>query len=363
MKYVVIFSVILSLASPLSFAKEKSSHREKEKRHYSGNSSMVKLKRQVNQNSEKITNLSEQVQQISNNTGGDTTTGGMQQQVQTNTSNINNLNTTVNNLSTQVQSNNTGISNLNSQLQTATTTLNAQSVQIQNNSNSNTNQDSQLLTNITNIFNNSNRITNLENASNGGGTTVPTIDFLSYIPAAGTKEFQEISNSSSSCTIVRHYITRTDNAVDSDIHVKESVTNGLYDCATYDFDYKLTAMSLSLVTYKDHSISAAINFDSPGEVLKVSMEEGRSFGFASTNINNAAQVAMQKSTILGVESVNVPAGAYTNCLKIETKLKSNFMMPNFERVSWHCPGVGEVKRVYYDADADNYISRLLVSVQ
>ena len=258
---------------------------------------------------------------------------------------------------TSIQANSSAVNNASAQIATLQSDLNATNTQVQ--------------TNSSNIASNTNRILALESNTGGGGSTPPpptgttptTIDFVPYVPPVGIKEFQETSSAAAACSIIRHEISRIDNANDSDIHITETYTNGFINCSIIDKDYKLTATALSVTTYKDHLKTNTITYDNPGHVLNDQMEVGKTFGYAASNIANLSQIDLQTSTVLGIENVSVPAGSFTNCLKLYTKVKSNMVIPNYEGVSWHCPNVGEVKRVYHDRNANTYVTRRLTNIQ
>jgi hypothetical protein len=56
----------------------------------------------------------------------------------------------------------------------------------------------------------------------------------------------------------------------------------------------------------------------------------------------------ERSTLLGVEDVTVPAGTFTGCLRIQVE-RWSVAVNSFSQVSWHCPGTGLVKmqQVYF----------------
>jgi hypothetical protein len=56
--------------------------------------------------------------------------------------------------------------------------------------------------------------------------------------------------------------------------------------------------------------------------------------------------AVDTRTLIGVEDVTVPAGTYTNCLKILIQRNAAAFGNDFQRVSWHCPNhIGIVKEI------------------
>ena len=93
-----------------------------------------------------------------------------------------------------------------------------------------------------------------------------------------------------------------------------------------------------------------------------SMIKGQVFGTASAisrtidGLTEAAGAILQTNVVLGVEDVVVPFGSYSACLKIHTKRNSS-QFSNFNRVSWICNGVGEVKRinVFFDGTSKTWL--------
>ena len=349
---------------------------------------------QVQSNTSAITNLTGQVQTNTGNISGNAA------QIQGNTGNINSVsaeaqaNTALNAAqATQIQANSASNAAQATQIQANSASNAAQDTQIQANTaavnaattttqtlqgnvdalttqvgtmQSDVNvQGTQVQSNTDGIASNTARISALESGSGtGGGTTLPppepapTIDFTLYIPNATTKDFQLYANAA--CTTVTHDITRVDNANDSDITITETLTNGVQNCTVYNHTYKLTVDSFSVASYNDSLVNQTIVYEAPGVLLNSSMEVGKTFGFAQAGASNPMAATMQKNTILAIEpSVTVLAGTFANCLKIQSTITSSFIIPNTEQVSWHCEGIGEVKRMYMDKSANEMRTMVL----
>jgi len=84
-------------------------------------------------------------------------------------------------------------------------------------------------------------------------------------------------------------------------------------------------------------------YDSPIPRMTSNMTRGLPWGEA-TNSTADAELIVEKVSLLGVEDITVTAGTFSACLKIHT-LRSRMGGGSFSRISWHCPDVGEVKRI------------------
>jgi len=363
----------------------------------SNTTAISNLNSQVQSNSGSIANLNGQVQDNSNNISGNRT------QIQGNTGNINRVsaeaqaNTATNNAQTSQIQGNSDTNTAQGTLIEANRAKNlAQDTLIQGNTNAidGLTADAQALqdsidglttqvgtvqaevnatttqsqTNSASIVSNIDRISALENgttAGSGGSTpndpTPAAISFLQYVPDVGTREFLESTSVNVACKIIRHNITRVDNPTDSNIHITETYTNGSVNCTVIDTDYTLTTTAFSVTGYNDDITNANVTYNAPGEIFTNTMHVGGTLGYAVSDLRSTAQITLQSNTVLAIESVSVPAGSFTSCLKIRTTLKSNIVTPNYEGVAWHCPGIGEVKRVYFDTGINSYITRELTS--
>lgn len=80
------------------------------------------------------------------------------------------------------------------------------------------------------------------------------------------------------------------------------------------------------------------------------MTPGTPWGEA-TDSSTSSLYTIEKVELMGLESITVPYSAYNNCLKIHRLRSRRSSTGNtFSRISWHCPGVGEVKRMHVHTD-------------
>lgn len=90
-------------------------------------------------------------------------------------------------------------------------------------------------------------------------------------------------------------------------------------------------------------------FDPPATSLTSTMTPGIAWGSGAVMhiteqyVSDYDQYYVEKKEVLGLEDVTVPAGTYTDCLKIHRI----FIMGNhISRIEWFCPNIGLVKRIH-----------------
>jgi len=89
-------------------------------------------------------------------------------------------------------------------------------------------------------------------------------------------------------------------------------------------------------------------YDSPVPIATSAMIPGVAWGsgvvMKRTDLNGTLPDGyyVDKNEILGVEDITVPAGTYTDCLKIH---RVRYEGGNYSRIDWVCPNMGVVKRV------------------
>ena len=87
----------------------------------------------------------------------------------------------------------------------------------------------------------------------------------------------------------------------------------------------------------------------PGVVFRTeNMEVGKTFGSYSSLDSSKAGLSsvIQSVTLLGVEDVTVPAGSFTDCIKLIRHRNSERLGGEYDRINWFCPNnVGLVKSV------------------
>lgn len=308
---------------------------------------------QVQANTTAINSLTTQVQTNTTNIGANTvliqsnssTIGSLSPQVQANTAAINSLTVDLNALQASLTALTTEVNTVKADLTGTQNSVNSLTTQVQSNTAA--------------IVSNTSRIDALEASSGGstggGGGTLPlpdiTIDFTGYVPTVTTKEFA-VSNGGA-CSILRQDVSKTATATGTNVGITETLTSaGGVDCSSYQYNFVQTTTNLSLVGFSNLSTGVNANLDSPGVVMTNSMSFGKVFGYASTNTLNPTQAVIQTSTMIGVEPVTVPFGSYSNCVKLHSRISSS-VIPSAEQVSWHCLGVGEVKRIIMDTSSNS----------
>ena len=89
------------------------------------------------------------------------------------------------------------------------------------------------------------------------------------------------------------------------------------------------------------------DIDPPIVVLTDSMISGTAWASGSELNSTYAGVAYNtdKREVVGVESVSVTAGKFSDCLKVHILSRSGFSNQTFSRLDWFCPDIGLVKRI------------------
>lgn len=157
-------------------------------------------------------------------------------------------------------------------------------------------------------------------------------------------------------------IARTPNGPDTNVVVTRRRLNGATTCQLNDFSYVSTASEHRLVQGKNYNAAddSLVETKTPADPIVVfssSMRDGATFASATTVTSTFADgvtpvvqtVYVDSNAAVGLENVSVPAGNFTGCLKISsTRLSNTFGA--YKRISWRCPGVGEVKRIQMRTD-------------
>ena len=210
--------------------------------------------------------------------------------------------------------------------------------------------------------------TNTQNISENTSAINTVAAQVAAIPVPVSYDYKNFSNQASSKTfLLQGYFstcneaetwTPTRTIVGDVTHLEVNITRtkGGSVCRNWTFNYELTSDAKKLVSRDNNDLAGTtLSTDllsKPFTVAKSSMVEGKSFGGA-TGLTNAVQYPGQISvfantvTVEGNQEVSVPAGTFTGCLKIHT-VRNSGDLGNFNRYSWHCPGLGEVKRIQID---------------
>lgn len=94
------------------------------------------------------------------------------------------------------------------------------------------------------------------------------------------------------------------------------------------------------------ALTETIDYDPPVVVLHDAMVPGIAWGSAGA-INSSSSgenFYTDKSEILAIEDVTVPAGTFNDCLKIH-RLREFAVAITINRMEWYCPNVGLVKQI------------------
>lgn len=191
---------------------------------------------------------------------------------------------------------------------------------------------------------------------------LPRFDFHDFGQAANIVS-KTYTTSEPGCgnTETRLY-SRTVNGDNTEIRMtRQRFDVELVICQTRIFNYLATPDSFSILSQE--------RWNNPGTVYKSvetlaspairrtsNMLQGTTFGTGTTTTNTTAGgvttdsgVYLETTTALGLEDVSVPAGEFSNCLKMTTERTSSTFSA-FKRVAWLCKDVGEVKRIQYNLD-------------
>ena len=187
-------------------------------------------------------------------------------------------------------------------------------------------------------------------ASGGGHHKITAYDFNDYL-----------NSDIQSKTFIRH-----EQGIDLDLTwyfdrpnpnevVRTEVTTDTYGNITryVDSTFKRTPQSfdwLQSQTYDPSVTPPALvdttNYEPPVVALTNAMVPGIAWGSGGT-INSSStgeSFYTDKSEVLAVEDVTVPAGTFKECLKIY-RLREFDVSITIQRVEWYCPDMGLVKRI------------------
>jgi len=182
-------------------------------------------------------------------------------------------------------------------------------------------------------------------------------DYKDFSANVSSKTFSTTFASGCGDTEVRT-LTRTVNGDTTNLKVNRTRSSAGRLCHNKSFNYVLTPEARKLVSRENNDLGGNLLstdiLGKPFTVRKSAMVEGKAFGGA-TGIKRQSvggtpvliSVFVNTTTVERVQDVTVPAGTFTDCLKIHTTRNSG-VIGRFERYSWHCAGLGEVKRTQVD---------------
>ena len=120
-----------------------------------------------------------------------------------------------------------------------------------------------------------------------------------------------------------------------------------------DFTFQRTPQSFDWVqsqTYNPDVDPPALvdvtDYDPPVVALTNAMVPGIAWGSGGTinSLSSGENFYTDKSEVLAIENVTVPAGTFNECLKIY-RLREFDVSITIQRVEWYCPDIGLVKRI------------------
>ena len=202
--------------------------------------------------------------------------------------------------------------------------------------------------NAAGIADNASRLDQLE--SNSGGDS-DSIDYRDYSSTLTNKTYSVVM--SDPC-VTRESRNFTRSGTDVTINRIRSGPEGT--CQNKTFHYIADADSRRLAS-KDNNNRSGVRVNSvdipstPIVILTSNMTIGnpvgsaglmrRDYGGGEVELSGAF---VDTATVLGKESVTVPYGTLENCIKVH-RLRTSPTQGNFNRMSWYCEGLGEVKRI------------------
>lgn len=185
-------------------------------------------------------------------------------------------------------------------------------------------------------------------------------DYSAYSGSATSKTFAVTGTISCGDTEIRSF-SRVDNLNGTTtVTMTRDRQSSSVTCQHKTFEFLNSVTQKTLLSKANNNTSGvAQNTDTFNEGLlnlTSTMRVGVPFGSHSSitnDVNGEAGGVIETVTLLGVEDVVVPLGSYTGCLKIHVVRTSN-NNGMFNRLSWRCPGVGEVKRVQHELTTGDY---------
>lgn len=210
------------------------------------------------------------------------------------------------------------------------------------------NNISDISTNTTSIADHETRIGDLEAV----GATI--YDYHDYNAASTitTRTYQWYrSEPTTTCNTEVHQLIRTViDANTTDITLRRILSvDGITTCQIREFDYTKTADNYV------HKETRAFNPDgTPGEtytflepvILRTAKMQIGVPIVSTTEVQSTVNSHMiEINTLLGNESVTVPAGTYTDCIKIHKRRNAVISGHDQTAISWYCAGIGLVKRI------------------
>jgi hypothetical protein len=211
------------------------------------------------------------------------------------------------------------------------------------------NNSSAISTNTSSIADHETRISNLESP------VITSYDYRDYraAPTITTKTFQWVRSTPIPCDREVHQITRT--VIDPDttdiLNRTERTDGAATTCMVRENTYTQTADAVFRNVRYDYdpadgtTLLETYTFSTPIKIRTSSMHIGEPIVSTTAVQSTINSHLIEINTLLGIEAVTVPAGTFTNCIKMHKR--RNTVIPGHDTtmIDWHCAGIGRVKRI------------------
>ncbi|HED15897.1 MAG TPA: hypothetical protein ENI64_03630 [Gammaproteobacteria bacterium] len=129
-------------------------------------------------------------------------------------------------------------------------------------------------------------------------------------------------------------------------HVRQDALG--VNCKYFVNSFMSTAIDYSWIQRDQYDNAGAVLvasyiWDRPIPRIILSMVDQNMVGEAASSTLDTGHI-VDTTTLLGVESVTVPYGTFTNCLKLHV-LRITSIAGDVSRIVWRCPSVGIVKMI------------------
>lgn len=225
-----------------------------------------------------------------------------------------------------------------------------------------TNNSSAISTNTSSIAGHETRISDLEAV---GATTYDYRDYTAA-PTLTTRTYQWFRSPLSSCNTEIHQISRTVIDPDTtDITIRRTRTDGgATTCQVRDFLYTHTTNAHFYNGRRDFDIDGTTlletyTFTIPVNNRTTSMHIGEPIVSTTEVQSSINSHLIEINTLLGIETVTVPAGTFNNCIKMH--IRRNTVIPGHDttNINWYCPGIGLTKSIKVNNTTGGQVSHSL----
>ncbi len=193
----------------------------------------------------------------------------------------------------------------------------------------------------------------------------PTYNYSDYSVAANIASKTYNIRNISGCDTETRLFSRITSGDVTDITMTRVRTVAGGPCRYHTFTFRATPdgyyrTGTQSFNRSGSTLNSTVTLDSPALMRSSSMEIGKASADATTttltdSLGNfiASGTYVQKTLLASVESVTVPYNGGTKfegCIKTQVMHHANisFGAREIERVEWHCPGIGMVKRIHGD---------------